>query len=215
MRAILIILLTASFVYSQTVYEIPFATKGNEIELTVENSSTIALQNVKIEAIDLPTWIKFTLEEETIKELKGNSESTTTFKFSVAKEAPVKEETALTFKITNSRGESWNKEITVSVSAPNKFELNQNYPNPFNPTTNISYTIPQVGTQDHASLQLKIFDILGREVETLVNEEQKPGFYKVGWNANNYASGMYIYQLSISRNTADQKVIRKKMLLLR
>ena len=224
MRTIIILLVLTSFIYSQTVYEIPFASKGNEIELTVENSSSITLQNVKVEAIDLPSWMKFKTEEETIKELKGNEEGTTLFKFSVEKEAPVKEETVLIFKVTNSRGESWNKEITVSVSAPNKFELNQNYPNPFNPTTTISYTIP-ANLQEIANVErlaksfykvtLKIYDILGREVETLFSEVQKPGYYKVEWNANNYASGMYVYQLMLNGNTSNQKVIRKKMLLLR
>ncbi|MCP5063128.1 MAG: T9SS type A sorting domain-containing protein, partial [Ignavibacteriae bacterium] len=98
----------------------------------------------------------------------------------------------------------------------------QNYPNPFNPTTNISYTIPEptpalpfANGGSFQSVQLSVYDILGREVETLVNEEQKPGFYKVEWNANNYASGMYIYQLSINGNTSKRKVVRKKMLLLR
>ncbi len=224
MRTIIILLVLTGFLYSQTkVYEIPFGSKGNEIELTIENKSTLALQNVKVKAINLPSWIKFVNEEATIKNLKGNEEALTTFNFKVEKEAPIKEETKLEFQIENTKGESWNKEISISVQPPNKFELNQNYPNPFNPSTTISYTIGtshnppfhKGGNTRGVLTTLKIYDILGREVETLVNKQQKPGYYKVVWNANNYASGMYIYSLAIKQTNGKQKVLRKKMVLLR
>ncbi len=232
MRTIIILLVLSGFLYSQTkVYEIPFGSKGNEIELTIENKSILELQNVKVKAIKLPSWIKFVNEEVTIKNLKGNEEALTTFKFEVEKEAPLKEKTKLAFQIENTKGESWNKEISISVQPPNKFELNQNYPNPFNPSTTISYTIPvppqsslsqregvetlQSTSRQITTVQLKIYDILGREVATLVNKQQKPGYYKVEWNANNYASGMYIYSLAIKQTNGKQKVLRKKMILLR
>ena len=224
MKSLFIILFITSLTYSQTVYEIPFASKGNEIELTVENKSTIEIQNVKVKAIEIPSWVKFNEEERFIKNLKGKEESTATFKFALEKEAPVKEEAKLKFEITNNKGERWTKEIMIKVEAPKKFELNQNYPNPFNPTTTISYTIPASsqsfpsqgeGLRESSFVTLTIYDILGREVETLVNKLQKPGYYKIIWNANNYASGMYIYQLLMNGNTSHSKVIRKKMLLLR
>jgi hypothetical protein len=81
----------------------------------------------------------------------------------------------------------------VSVGNPSMplvYSLKQNYPNPFNPTTTISYTIP-LGSQVH----LKVYDILGREVVELVNKEQKPGEYKVSFDASNYASGVYFYRI--------------------
>ena len=227
MKTIIILLVLSSFLYSQTVYEIPFASKGNEIELTIENKSTIELERVKVKAIEIPSWLKYDMKEQELKELKGNTEGTVNFSFRVEKEAPVKEETKLKFEITNNRGESWEKEITVEVSAPKKFELNQNYPNPFNPSTTITYTIPAITHPSRFApsllesglrgvfITLTIYDILGREVATLVNKEQKPGYYKVEWNANNYSSGMYIYQLMLNGNTSKAKVIRKKMLLLR
>ncbi len=63
-------------------------------------------------------------------------------------------------------------------SQPNSFLLSQNYPNPFNPTTKIKYSIP-VGTRDRVSVQMKLYDVLGKEVETLVNEEKPAGEYVV------------------------------------
>jgi Secretion system C-terminal sorting domain len=78
----------------------------------------------------------------------------------------------------------------ISSEVPEKFELYQNYPNPFNPSTNIKYQIIK------ASLViLKVYDALGKEVITLVNEFQKPGTYKVSWDASGYSSGLYIYTL--------------------
>lgn len=79
-------------------------------------------------------------------------------------------------------------------SPPLDFVLYQNYPNPFNPTTKIQFSIP-VGTGRHLSVQMKVYDILGSEVATLVNEEMKPGTYEVKFDGSNYPRGVYFYQL--------------------
>ena len=92
---------------------------------------------------------------------------------------------------------------------PDKFLLYQNYPNPFNPVTKIKYAIPSVGISFMKFVQLKIYDIFGREVETLINEEQIPGLYSVTLNLGNMASGVYFYKL-----IAGDFVETKKMLLL-
>lgn len=86
----------------------------------------------------------------------------------------------------------------------NKVEIN-NYPNPFNPTTTIKYTIPEDGI-----VTIKVFDILGREIHTLVNQRQLKGDYSVEFDASGLASGMYIYQIR-----ANDYVMSKKMVLLR
>jgi hypothetical protein len=87
--------------------------------------------------------------------------------------------------------------------------LYQNYPNPFNPTTTIQYAIPIVKTHLGESLQhvtLKVYDILGREVTTLVNREQLHGKYKVEFNASLLASGVYIYRLTAGGFSAVKKL---------
>jgi hypothetical protein len=86
-----------------------------------------------------------------------------------------------------------------------EFVLHQNYPNPFNPTTKIVYGIPS-----RAFVELKLFDVLGREVATLVSELKRPGAYTVKWNAQDYPSGVYFYRLS-----TNGFVETKKLLLLR
>lgn len=88
----------------------------------------------------------------------------------------------------------WNTPFSTDVEQisglPQDFNLSQNYPNPFNPTTNIEYSIPQ-----ESFVQLKVYDILGNEVATLVNEEQSAGTYKADFSGNDLASGMYIAKL--------------------
>lgn len=91
------------------------------------------------------------------------------------------------------------------AAIPAEFTLAQNYPNPFNPSTLISYNLPKT-----ALVTLKIYDILGREVSTLVNRTESAGSYKVEFNAGRVSSGVYFYRLS-----AGGFVQIKKMLLLK
>ncbi len=73
---------------------------------------------------------------------------------------------------------------------PTEYLLYQNYPNPFNPVTTIKYAIPK-----NVNVELKVFNILGQEVKTLVNETKNPGYYEVQFNAGNFASGVYLYRI--------------------
>ena len=98
----------------------------------------------------------------------------------------------------------YTKIVEVEI-APTKFALQQNYPNPFNPSTKISWQSPVGSWQT-----LKIYDILGKEIATLVNEEKPAGNYEVDFNASQLASGIYYYQLR-----AGDYVETKKMILLK
>ncbi len=99
-------------------------------------------------------------------------------------------------------------------SVPNNFSLSQNYPNPFNPSTIISYTIPAVKTGYIPSVQIKIYDVLGREVAILVNEEKPAGNYKVNFDASKLSSGVYLYRLSAVGNGTNF-IQTKKMILIK
>jgi hypothetical protein len=101
---------------------------------------------------------------------------------------------------------TYSSEIEVEVDfSPKEFVLYQNYPNPFNPNTVISYQLPVT-----SNVNLKVYDILGNEVATLVNEEKQPGVYEVEFDASSLASGMYLYKLQ-----AGTFVQTKKMILLK
>ncbi|MCF6269664.1 MAG: T9SS type A sorting domain-containing protein [Melioribacteraceae bacterium] len=88
---------------------------------------------------------------------------------------------------------------------PNKFSLSQNYPNPFNPSTFINYSLPKSGF-----VELKVYDMLGREVASLVNKEQSIGNYKIEFNASNLTSGVYFYRISSAGFTKSMKMILLK-----
>ena len=93
----------------------------------------------------------------------------------------------------------------ISMEIPEKFSLSQNYPNPFNPTTNIRYSIPKNGM-----VKLVVFDALGREVETLVNETQQAGTYEASFSGSHYPSGVYFYTLSSEKYTETRKMLMLK-----
>lgn len=88
---------------------------------------------------------------------------------------------------------------------PMSFSLAQNYPNPFNPITTINFTLPKAG-----KISLKIYNMLGQEVVTLIDGHRTAGLYRVKWNAENFASGMYIYRL-----TSGTQSFSNKMLLIK
>ena len=95
--------------------------------------------------------------------------------------------------------------INNDESDISKFEIMQNYPNPFNSTTKIKW---QLDTRNYVTL--KVYDVLGNEIETLVNEEMPAGLHEVDFDANNLASGIFFYTLS-----AGNKNITKKMILMK
>ena len=106
----------------------------------------------------------------------------------------------------------WNtyyQDVLVNVeneeAVPTVFKLEQNYPNPFNPSTIIKFAVPQ-----RSNVVLKIYDILGSELVTLVNEELESGWYEKVFNASGYASGMYVYRMQ-----AGDYLSTKKMLLVK
>lgn len=80
------------------------------------------------------------------------------------------------------------KEIKAVI--PTKYNINQNYPNPFNPTTNIIFAIPNL-----SDVKIAVYDISGKEIEVLVNEQIQAGTYQTDWNASNYASGVYFARI--------------------
>ena len=102
--------------------------------------------------------------------------------------------------------------VEDDLTMPASFKLEQNYPNPFNPTTIIKFGVPE-----RSNVVLKIYDILGSEVATLVSEEMDAGWYERSFNAVSLSSGVYIYRLeAVSTSEQSEKFINiKKMLLVK
>ena len=92
--------------------------------------------------------------------------------------------------------------LEVEILTPTRFSLEQNYPNPFNPSTKIKYAINETGL-----VQLKVYDILGKEIANLVNENKEAGYYSVEFDASHLPSGVYIYQLQSNSFISSKKMI--------
>ena len=103
-------------------------------------------------------------------------------------------------------GTSWYSQVVEAANViPTEFALSQNYPNPFNPTTTIKFQLPV-----NSKVSLKVYDILGSEVATLVDEVKEAGYYELSFNANGLASGTYFFRIN-----ADNFVQTKKMILIK
>ena len=215
MRTMILLILCTSCAIAQSVYEIPFpegrgGLGGNVIELSILNSSTIAVEEVKVEVRSSPEGIRFDEKSVRLKNIKSKEEQTATFTFAVEKTVKVNKEQLLSFAITTKEGQSWAKEIRIKVAPPTVYKLYQNYPNPFNPSTVIGYELPAA-----SNVSLRVYDILGREVENLLSEMQDEGYHQVTFDASRLSSGTYIYQLTVTDEQNKKQVFRKKMLLIR
>ena len=109
------------------------------------------------------------------------------------------------FKVASSAVQKLILRVRSSQELPGEFALYQNYPNPFNPTTTIKYDLPK-----DSRVSLKLFNILGQETATLVNEEQKAGYRSIEWNATHCASGVYFYRLEAGNFTSVKKLLLLK-----
>jgi hypothetical protein len=100
----------------------------------------------------------------------------------------------------------------VSELIPDQFVLAQNSPNPINPTTTLKYQIPAIGGRksEVRRVTLKLFDLLGRDVATLVHGEMTPGSYHVTWNGSSLASGVYFYRLQAGGFVQTKKLVLQK-----
>lgn len=201
----MLFLIAAIVTTAQTSYEVIPGSKENKIVLTLANESkTLNLEKVKVNMVSNPSGLEFCNLVAEITGLKKGEEKEAVFTFYVKRIPGAKKDT-LKFNIVDNYGESWQKEIVVEYSLPKEFKLEQNYPNPFNPSTTIEFTIPQKGNYN-----LSVYNILGQSVRTLNQGEYDAGYYKAEFDAQQLASGVYIYRLN-----GNNVNISKKMLLVK
>ncbi|MEP0860547.1 MAG: T9SS type A sorting domain-containing protein [Ignavibacterium sp.] len=213
---LVIIPLLSSSIIAQTIYEVTPGTKGNEIKLTIVNiSEETSAQNVSVVLTKKSSALSFNKETETIESIEAKAEVEAMFTFDVERNAPINKRDTVEFMIADRMGIMMTKQLIFSYIGPKEFRLEQNFPNPFNPITKIRYTIAASSLNPFSKgegtlTSLKVYDILGNEVATLVNEEKSAGFYEIEFNASQLASGIYFYRLK-----AGSFVETKKMILMR
>ena len=140
---------------------------------------------------------------------KGNSNSPVNYSFEDKKLDAGKYNYRLKQIDNNGNFEFFNLSNVVEVGIPTKFDLSQNYPNPFNPTTKIDFSLPL-----DSKVSIKLYDISGREVKTLVNDSRTAGYYTVQFNASDLSSGTYFYRI-MTKSSASDFIMTKKMILVK
>lgn len=136
-----------------------------------------------------PDWLHLTSEARLVATDAG---AVVQVSYTVDQAAPVGEAATLLVEVETADGVRTRHPLRLQVSPTAAFELQGSYPNPFNPQTVISYTLPATATVD-----LRVYDLLGREVALLVDGVQEAGRQQVAWNAAHLASGVYIYRLRV------------------
>lgn len=178
---------------------------GNNVKLNWKTSSEHNNEGFDVERKEekSSSWLK-------IGFVKGsnNSNSAKDYSFEDTKLQSGKYSYRLKQKDYNGNFQYHNLESIIEVNSPDKFDLSQNYPNPFNPVTKIDYTLPADG-----KVTLRIYDITGKEIATLVKDVQKSGYYTVQFDAGNYASGIYIYKLNFENGKDNFSMIKKMVLV--
>jgi photosystem II stability/assembly factor-like uncharacterized protein len=188
-----------------SLYSFSGITHGNDVSLTWKTTSETNNAGFFIEksecGIQNSEWKNVGFVKG-----KGTTNTETNYMFEDKKLATGKYKYRLKQIDYNGNFEYHNLSGEVEVGVPKKYELSQNYPNPFNPMTKIDFQLPMDG-----KVSLVIYDITGREIATLLNNEfKKADYYTVMFNGSNFSSGVYFYRI-----TADKYVMTKKMVLLK
>ncbi|MEG8989768.1 T9SS type A sorting domain-containing protein [Ignavibacteria bacterium 4148-Me] len=202
---IISLILISSLIYSQPIYKIPFGSRGNVIELEIANETGINLERVKVEIKSKPEWIRIEETKNEIEEIKSGEEGIALIKFTIEKTSEIGKEEEMKLIIKSENRTIEEKAIKIEAEAPKEYVLEQNYPNPFNPVTRIGYQIPEEG-----KVEIKVYDILGREIEVIDEGNKKRGYYEVEYNGGKLSSGIYIYSL-IGKGIR----INKKMMVMK
>jgi hypothetical protein len=148
------------------------------------------------------------IDWSTIGSVKGNGTTTQTHSYSFSDDLNSISSSKIFYRLKQidfNGSFTFSDEISVTNMIVSLFELEQNYPNPFNPSTSIQYTL---GSKQFVSL--KVYNVVGKEVAALVNEEKETGYHSIIFNANDFPSGVYFYKIS-----AGSFIQTKKMLLIK
>ena len=213
-KILLTVILLSTIIAAQNTYEVQPGVKNNQIVLQLSNISLS--EQVSLPKPLLKRGLKNLsfrdIAEETIV-INPNEEKEIVYTFDVNYNIGNTTADTIEFLITDNKSIYLTKQFILNYGVPTEYKLEQNYPNPFNPTTKIRYSIPNVAlrqAQGDNFTTLKIYDILGNEVTTLVNEQKEPGYYEVDFNASQFASGVYVYRLQ-----SGSYVSSKKMLMIK
>ena len=193
--------------------------KLQRVYITLKNAdSTVTATNLSARLISLDSLLAVTDYYRTLDDIAPGETATTSnyFPIEVSENCPTSYDLPILIQIISQGHHLWTDTCWVHVgsptvirtgkiSNPNQFALYPNYPNPFNPSTTIRYTIPK-----SSEVTLTIYNLLGREIETLVNKTRTPGEYSVIWNGQDHPSGIYICHLQAGDFMETRKLVLQR-----
>jgi hypothetical protein len=212
----LLLILSSQLMRANEKHAIVPGTRGNSLTLEVANRMGHHLEALTAIVVSKPAWITITSQISVAPMLMPDSTAEITLQFNIAPELEAGKEDSITVQLLAGDRVVAYRTISFIVAVPQKYALSQNYPNPFNPTTHIRYELPE-----ESRVQLIVYDILGREVIRLVDEQKAAGYLEVQWDARTSAgttasSGVYFCRLDarpLNGGSAFSQV--KKLMLLR
>jgi hypothetical protein len=203
-KVFLFIIMFTVFIFAQESSKIPIGSRNNIIKLSINNTSDKEQSDLIVYPEITPEWVKFMNQEHRISKVESGKQKVIVFEFDILSDAP--EETGIIkFNIVSSLGKIWTKTFNIELVKPIEYELLQNYPNPFNPSTEIKYSVKELGL-----VSIKLYDMLGREVSVLVNEVKDAGLHSIKFDGSNLASGVYMYSITVNEFNVVKKMILNK-----
>jgi hypothetical protein len=195
-----------------TVYEVVPGTTGNQIILKLANNTDLPnLENVEVKLLKGSNNLDFPVDKIIVGTISKEEEKEVSISFNVNYNTEITKRDTIVFLISGKDGIQMMKEFVFEYTKPIEYRLDNNYPNPFNPATTLRYTLP-----DESSVSLRVYNILGEVVSSLVNEVQNAGYYEINFNAAGYATGVYIYTLQAKSTDGRKKYNSvKKMMLIK
>ena len=184
---------------------------GRDVILNWSTTSELNNSGFEIERLDLRNGSSGNSNWNKIGSISGNGTTTSQSNYSFSDKNLAAGNYSYRLKQIDFNGnfEYFNLSNDVNIGVPNNFALSQNYPNPFNPTSKINYELPV-----DSKVSIKLFDMSGREVMTILNETKTAGYYSVNFNGANLSSGVYFYRISADGN-GKTFVATKKMALIK
>lgn len=181
----------SSLTSEMSVYQLTPGTKNNQLILQLFNQSeTLAATDIKVILENIPSSLVFTSNIQELSSLQPSELKEIQLSFDVLRNINSSSTDTLMIIVTGSDNLLYEKSFIFNYITPKEFKLEQNYPNPFNPLTKIRYEVPI-----KSKISLKVFDILGNELTTLVDQIQEPGYYEIDFSASELSSGIYFSRL--------------------
>jgi hypothetical protein len=214
---IILVVLAAVPAVGQTPSRVPADTKENRLMVTVENASTWSdAESLQVRILRSPRGVTFNPLEVRAGRVEHGRSADIALVFDVDRDVPLDRPDTVVLGIAAGGEPLWQKSLVWLFTGPARYNLEQNFPNPFNPVTTIRFALPE-----QAQVMLSVFDVLGREIRTLIDAPLDRGYRSVEWDARTDAglpagTGVYFLRLHARRAARGGDVVQtRKILLLR